>query len=183
MDAFEVLIAQILRREGYWTITSFKVDLTKEEKRDIGRHSAPRWEIDVVAYKGSTNEVLAVECKSFLDSTGVVFRKGCFEFEERYKLFSDTRCRDVVLAALGKQLVESGACKRSPKVRLALATGKLARKSDRAGMEAHFESNGWLLFDDHWIRDRLQRSAQFGYENEVATIVAKLLLREQKTKS
>jgi hypothetical protein len=68
-------------------------------------------------------------------------------------------------------------------VRLALATGKLARKSDRAGMQAHFESNGWLLFDDDWIRVQLQRSAELGYENEVATIVAKLLLRERKAKA
>jgi hypothetical protein len=50
----------LLRRDGYWTATSVKVELTKEEKRKINRPSSPRWEIDVVAYKGSTNELLAV---------------------------------------------------------------------------------------------------------------------------
>ena len=42
MDAFEAVISAILQRQGFWTITSFKVDLTKAEKREIGRHSSPR---------------------------------------------------------------------------------------------------------------------------------------------
>jgi hypothetical protein len=83
----------LLRHDGYWTTPSFNVDLTKEEKRRIGSASSPRWELDVVAYKGSTNEVLAIECKSFLDSTGVILRKGMFEPETRYKLFTDDALR------------------------------------------------------------------------------------------
>ena len=71
MDAFETVVASILQRQGYWTLTSVKVELTKAEKVKIGRHSSPRWELDVVAYRGKGNEVLAVECKSFLDSPGV----------------------------------------------------------------------------------------------------------------
>jgi hypothetical protein len=66
MDAFENLIAMLLRRDGYWTTTSVKVELTKDEKKSINRPSNPRWEIDVVAYKGATNQILAVECKSYL---------------------------------------------------------------------------------------------------------------------
>jgi len=66
MDAFESVIALLLRQEGYWVIPSFKVEITREEKRKIGRPSSPRWEIDLVAYQGATNEVLAVECKSYL---------------------------------------------------------------------------------------------------------------------
>ena len=48
MDAFENVIASILQRRGYWTMTSVKVELTKAEKRAIGRPSAPRWELDIV---------------------------------------------------------------------------------------------------------------------------------------
>ena len=81
MDAFEALISMLLRHEGYWTTPSFKVELTKREKAKIEKVSSPRWEVDLVAYKGSTNEVLAIECKSFLDSTGVIFRNGKFERE------------------------------------------------------------------------------------------------------
>ena len=52
--------------------------MTKAQKREVGRPSTPRWEIDLVAYKAAKNELLAVECKSFLDSTGVIFRDGAF---------------------------------------------------------------------------------------------------------
>ena len=76
MDAFESVISMLLRREGYWTISNFKVELTKDEKQQIGRHTTPRWELDLIADNGLTNKVLVVECKSFLDSTGVTFRDG-----------------------------------------------------------------------------------------------------------
>lgn len=58
-------------QRGSWTQTSIQVDLTKAEKRALGRHSSPRWELDVEASCGATNELLVVECKSFLDSLGV----------------------------------------------------------------------------------------------------------------
>lgn len=179
MDAFEDLVSLLLRREGYWTTTSFKVELSKEEKRAIERHSAPRWEIDVVAYRGATNEVLAIECKSFLDSAGVVFRSGQFEPPERYKLFSEPKAREVVLGRLGRQLVEAGACAARPSVRLCMATGNIAQRSDRGGLAAHFEKNGWRLFDDVWIREQLIKFADAGYENEVAMVTAKILTRRR----
>jgi hypothetical protein len=71
MDAFEQVVAGLLFREGYWVTQGYKVELTKEEKRLIGKPCSPRWEIDLLAYKGSTKELLAVECKSYLDSVGV----------------------------------------------------------------------------------------------------------------
>lgn len=71
MDAFEQLAAELLFANGWWVQTSVKVELTKEEKKQVGRQSSPRWELDVVAYKGATNEILVIECKSFLDSRGV----------------------------------------------------------------------------------------------------------------
>ena len=42
MDAFEQLAADIFWNEGCWVRTGVKVELTKEEKVHIGRHSAPR---------------------------------------------------------------------------------------------------------------------------------------------
>jgi len=72
MDSFEQVVATILGRNGYWVRTSVKVALTPDEKREIGRPSAPRWELDVVAYSGSRNELLVVECKSYLDSLPAV---------------------------------------------------------------------------------------------------------------
>ena len=89
MDSFENLIASIMEKDGFWTKTEFKVDLTKEEKREMGRPSSPRWELDVLAYKASTNEVLVIECKSYLDSTGVgsdAFTNPESKDATRYKL-------------------------------------------------------------------------------------------------
>ena len=79
MDSFESVIASLLERDGFWVRSSVKVELSKAEKRFIGRASSPRWELDLVAFKGKTNELWIVECKSFLDSRGVdirAFQKG-----------------------------------------------------------------------------------------------------------
>ena len=78
MDHFESIIKTLLEAEGYWVRQSFKVNLTKEEKRQIGKPSIPRPEIDLLALHFARNEVLAFEAKSFLDSPGVkllIFRK------------------------------------------------------------------------------------------------------------
>jgi hypothetical protein len=52
MDAFESVISMLLRHDGYWTIPSFKVELTKADKARISLPSSPRREIDLIAYKG-----------------------------------------------------------------------------------------------------------------------------------
>jgi len=181
MDAFESLMSMLLRHDGYWTIASFKVELTKSEKRQIERFSAPRWEIDLIAYRGSTNEVLAIECKSFLDSRGVVFQKGEFSPAKRYKMFVDPVLRRVVLRRLAKQLVKTGACAIAPKVTLCMAAGKIAGGSDLAGLKKHFAAKRWRLFDDQWIRDHLLTASKQGYENDVAFVVSKLLLRGKRS--
>lgn len=179
MDAFEDLVALLLRRDGYWTTTSYRVDLDKAQKRAIGRHSTPRWELDVLAYRGSENEVLVIECKSFLDSPGVIFRNGVFEPEERYKLFSEPGLREVVLGQLRAQLHREGLCPANPKIRLGLATGKIASKSDRDGLAEHFQANGWELYTDKRIKQMLEQAADAGYENEIALVATKILTRNR----
>ncbi|WP_176465369.1 MULTISPECIES: hypothetical protein [unclassified Pseudomonas] len=71
MDYFESIIKTLLESESYWVRQSFKVNLTKEEKRNVGKHTIPRPEIDLLAYKPNQNKILAIEVKSFLDSSGV----------------------------------------------------------------------------------------------------------------
>ena len=179
MDAFESLISMLLRHQGYWTTPSFKVELTPEDKQRIKRPSSPRWEIDLVAYKGSTNEVLAVECKSFLDSTGVIFRNARFEPEKTYKLFSNAILRGVVLRRLGAQLRKTGARPRVAKPTLSLAVGKMANVTNRDEMRRYFDQKGWQIFDPEWVFEKLSKAAKQGYENDVAFIVSKLLLRNK----
>jgi hypothetical protein len=178
MDAFESVVAAILERQGYWTQTSVKVELTKSEKRMIGRPSAPRWELDVVAYRGGTNELRVVECKSFLDSPGV--RVSAFDGSkpdqaQRYKLFYDALLRRVVMQRLVKQFTALGYCAPRPKVKLCLAAGKI--RGDEAWLEAHFKRKGWILWGPGFLKEELTALRDAGYENKVTAVVAKLLLR------
>lgn len=132
----------------------------------------------MLAYRGSTNELLAVECKSFLDSRGVLFRHGVFETAERYELFTDNELRNVVLERLRQQVIETSLCPTGVRVSLALAAGHVATQTDRAALNARFVERGWRLFDDEWIRAAMSRGAASGYEDNVALVAAKILLRK-----
>jgi hypothetical protein len=121
-----------------------------------------------------------VECKSYFDSVGV--RASAFDGSEaahakHYKLFNEPELRRIVFGRLGLQLAQAGACRDAPEVRLSLACGKIRNESDREAIHAHFAARGWELWDEAWLRDRLQRMAHRGYENQVVAVVAKLLLR------
>jgi hypothetical protein len=178
VDSFEAVVAAILQRQGYWTLTSVKVELTKEEKREIGRHSSPRWELDVVAYRGKDNEIRVVECKSFLDSPGVecgAFDGSNKEAEKRYKLFCEDTLRQVVFRRLEQQLVSGGFCAKNPTITLCLAAGKI--RGNESVLKSHFEKKGWLLLGPSYIQQELTKLRDSGYENNVATVVTKLLLR------
>lgn len=181
MDAFEKVVEQILYHQGYWTQTSFKVELTKEEKVAIGRPSSPRWELDVVGYNAARNEIHVVECKSYLDSPGVNFEhfdpanKG----SKRYKLFVEPSLRKVVLRRLARQLKEQGLCAPRPKVKLGLAAGKVWKGEKE--IQALFKRRGFIWYGPDWIKERLEELSTTGYDNEVASVVSKLLLRQWKT--
>jgi hypothetical protein len=182
MDSFEQVVAAILDRDGFWTRTSVKVHLTRDDKHAIGRPSSPRWELDVVAYSGKLSELLVVECKSYLDSAGV--RAESFEGpkaaeETRYKLFSDETLRRVVLTRLETQLAEQGFCPGGIKAKLCLAAGNIY--GDPAALRSIFDAKGWQLFDRNWLVSGLEALAEESYENSVASVVAKLLLRDVRS--
>ena len=71
----------------------------------------------------------------------------------------------------------TGATGENPTVILALATGKIARKTDRERLRSHFDEQGWILFDDDWIRRQLRDRSETPYENDVAHVCSKILLR------
>jgi hypothetical protein len=180
VDAFEQVVSEILWMEGYWVRTSVKVDLTKEEKRLIGRHSSPRWELDIVAYSGRDNLLRVIECKSYIDSVGVrasAFDGSSPEHAKRYKLFNEPVLRRVVFNRLCLQMAESGACRPAAEIRLSLACGKIKNKTDRIAIRSHFVNQGWELWDEEWLQKRLRLMSEHGYENQVSAVVAKLILR------
>lgn len=180
MDAFEQVVSEILWMDGYWVRTSVKVDLTKQEKGSIGRSSSPRWELDIVGYSGRHNTLLVVECKSSLDLRGVALRAfdgSDSKFAERFKLFSDDNLRNVIFGRLRKQLADCRACAPDATVKLCLACGRIATTADREGLHKHFAAKGWDLWDEPWLREKLEIMSKRGYENQVSAVVSKLLLR------
>lgn len=179
MDSFESIVGTIFEKKGYWVKTCFKVDLSKEEKIEIGRPSSPRWELDIIAYKGGSKELLVIECKSYLDSPGVKadgLKNG--KYQERYKLFNEDKLRQVVFNRLLIQLIESGACSEDTSVKLCLACGKVASKADRKELSEYFVSKEWNFFSDEWIKNELIELSNSGYENEISIVTAKILARE-----
>jgi hypothetical protein len=172
-----------LQHKGYWVRSGFKVELSKAEKRAIGSPTSPRWEVDVIAYKGDRNELLIVECKSYLDSTGAFIKSfdRREKFSSRFKLFVEPRLRRIVFRRLVAQLRETGSCRPSPRIKLCLAAGRIASEQDRLSIREDFARKGSLLWDDTWIATALKEAAESGYEDDVSTIVSKLTLRNRQS--
>jgi hypothetical protein len=178
MDAFEQLAADIFWADGYWVRTGVKVQLSRDQKERIRLPSAPRWEIDLIAYRPAANELLALECKSYLDSGGVhaAHFKPDAKLAHRYKLFHDEVLRETILDALRTQSVASGLCPPDVTVQLGLIYAH-ATKFNEAKLDLLFAERKWLRFGPDWLRASLQRMADGGYENSTAAVVAKVLLK------
>lgn len=180
MNAFEQIVAGFFRSDGYWTITGYRVDLTKQEKRDTGRPSLARPEIDILAYKGRTNELIWVECKSFLDSGGVRFSSFTNENDPGYKLykvFNDEKYRKVISKALIDQTIRMGLTKNPPKLTYCLVAGKVFSEKDKTSLRKYFDQKGWLFYDNGWLKERLKTASDSRYEDDIAMIVAKIIQR------
>ena len=137
----------------------------------------PRPEIDLVAYSGERNHLLALECKSYLDSRGVTFAEICGSAESKtYKLFRDQALREVVLRRLALQSIEEGLCREGVKVQLGMIAGKVKGK-DEPEIECLFEKHSWYFRGPAWLKAELAKLADSAYENQAANVVAKLLLR------
>ncbi len=178
MDAFEQLAAEIFWAGGYWVRTGVKVELTREDKRAIELPSCPRWEIDLVAYRPATNDLLALECKSYLDSGGVhaAHFDPASRLAGRYKLFNKPTLREVVLERLRHQMIDCGLCPPQATVRLGLIYGYATPLNEQRLID-RFAAEDWLRFGPEWIRGKLSEMAEAGYQNSAAAIVAKILLR------
>lgn len=179
MDYFEGIIKTLLEHEGYWVRQSFKVNLTKQEKRDIGKHSIPRPEIDILAFKPHNNEVIAFEAKSYLDSLGVKLAElnERHEMPEgRYKLFTCDNYRSIVFSRMKQDLIDLGLGTSATKITLGLAAGNVYQSKSEE-IRALFNSKGWIFLSPENIRDKVTELASKGYENEPSIITTKILMR------
>lgn len=179
MDHFESIISTLLEAEDYWIRRSFKVKVTKEEKRHIGKHSIPRPEIDLLALHFSRNEVVAFEVKSFLDSPGVKLAQLQEEHEVpegRFKLFTSERYRSIVLSRLLQDLIACGMANKDTKVLLGLAAGKVYQGQSGPIREL-MENRKWIFWSPEDIKHKVTALAKRDYENDPAIITAKILMR------
>ncbi len=179
MDHFESIVCTLLEAEGYWVRRSFKVNLTKEEKRSTGKPSIPRPEIDILAMKVTTGEVLAIEVKSYFDSPGVKLKHLDAEYDPckgRYKLFTSTKYRDIVFSRLRQDLLDNGMVDDECRIKLGLAAGKIYGKNSEP-MSEYMKSRDWFFWSPEYIKEKVTKLASQGYTNDASIITAKILMR------
>jgi hypothetical protein len=180
MNAFEQIVARFFEAQGYWTRVGLKIAVTKEEKRAVGNPSMPRPEVDVVAFKPGPNELLIVECKSYLDSNGVRIESFIGEdsvHKDRLKLFNLENLRKLITEKLVAQLREEGLLlQNNPTIRYGLVAGKI-KAGDEAQLREIFNNNGWLLITPGELALGLREFADRGYEDDIVTMVVKILER------
>jgi hypothetical protein len=180
MDVFEQLVADILRDEGFWVQTNYRVRLTKGDKAEIGRPSCPDWEIDILAYQPRLNIVRVIECKSYLESGGVhaAMFDPAHKHAGRFKLFNEQGLRLTVFNRLKLQLEESGLCLAGANFRLGLACGHIS-KFNRSKLDDIFANNGWEFLGPEWLRFRFEQMAVGGYQNNAYSLVIKLAMNSK----
>ncbi|MCQ9076721.1 hypothetical protein [Vibrio harveyi] len=179
MDYFESILKTLLETEGYWVKQSFKVNVTKHEKRDIGKPSIPRPEIDLIAYSPKENRVIVMEVKSYIDSSGVRLDDLTVETEipeGRYKLFTCSNYRKIVFNRLKLDLVQLGLCNEDTTFVLALAAGNVYR-SQSTEIKQLFDHKSWVFWSPELIKDKVIKLSSSGYENDPVIITTKILMR------
>ncbi|KAA3613618.1 MAG: hypothetical protein D8M58_17200 [Calditrichaeota bacterium] len=181
MDYFENIIKRVVEEDGYWVRQSFKVNLTKKEKRAIGKPTIPRPEIDIVGYRANTNELLVLEVKSFLDSVGVRFKELAENFEiptGRYKMFTCKKYREVVFKRLVSDLVEKQLILPEPKLSFGLAAGNIFIK-EQEQLKTFFKAKSWVLYTPQMITKAIEKLAHIPYENDPYVISSKIMMKNK----
>ena len=184
MNAFEEIVKQYLEAEGYWVRQSVKVEISKDDKKAIGLPTMPRPEIDLVALNAKNNELLLIEVKSFLDSYGVYSEAITDEkdvFSKRYRLFTGSIFREVVTKRLREEYLKQGLINENTKINYALAAGNIHSSADESRIREYFSKpeRGWKLFSPKDIKEKVKELAKKGWEDNLVTITAKLILRDE----
>jgi len=184
MDSFEQIVSRFFETKGYWTRIGVKVEVSKTEKRKLGKKFMPRPELDIVAFKPATNELLIVECKGFLDSTGVTIKSflgNNTAFKNRFKFFNNAKLRKLVQTKLAEQFNEEGLLpSKNPKVKYVLAAGNI-KAGEQVDLHNYFKGKGWDLYTPEMLAKGLRIFEKRKYENDVVTMVVKLLERNSGT--
>ena len=179
MNAFESIVGRCLEEEGYWVRHSVKVGISKQEKRAIGSFSMPTPEIDIVALSVKKNELLLLEVKSLLGSYGVHFEAISgkdTKDAERYKLFTNSRFRQIVTRQLKKEYLDQGLIGQDTTIRYGLAAGHI-HSGDELKIMDYFSKKGWILFTPAQIKEKVRGLSEKGWEDDLVTMTSKLILK------
>ena len=90
-------------------------------------------------------------------------------------MFVNPALRELVLKKLTAQMSAAGAIIGNPTPRLCMAFG-YATAHNEAEIRSIFAAQDWGLFDPQWVRSRLSWMARQSYDNQIASVVAKLIL-------
>jgi len=178
MDSFEILVGKLFEVEGYWLTYNYRINLSREDKKRLGKSTMPRPEIDILAYKPSINQLLIIECKSYLDSTGVSI--NAFRAVKKMKgpksirVFSDNVFKTLIVKRLITQMMTDGLLSKVPKVKIGLICGKM-KPSEKGDVEELFRKNDWLLWTPQVVSKKIRALALRGHENHLATYIVKIL--------
>lgn len=180
MNAFEQIAARFFEAQGYWTRVGLKIAVSPEEKRAVGNPTMPRPEVDVVAFKPGPNELLIVECKSYLDSNGVSVENFVGDnatHKDRLKLFTRDPLRELITTKLLAQLRDEGLLRREePAIRYGLVAGKI-KSGHEPRLRQLFDEKEWLLITPSELAQGLRKFADRGYEDDIITMAVKILER------
>jgi hypothetical protein len=62
-----------------------------------------------------------------------------------------------------------------------LAAGKVRSSADERALEEWFEARGWEFWGPDWVAEGVRELSLGSYENDVATIVSKIIMRNPAT--
>jgi len=162
IEKFENIVATLLEEEGFWVRRGFKVNVSLEEKKQIGKQSSPRPEIDMLAFHLGRNEVLALDVKAYLDSPGAKLAQ-LQEVHEvpagRFKLFTSERYRQIVLSRLKQDLVALGMANAETSVKLGMVAGKVNQGQSEAIRE-HMSERQWLFWSPDDVKAKVAARQQ-----------------------
>ncbi|MCV2350233.1 hypothetical protein [Paucibacter sp. Y2R2-4] len=164
IEKFENIVATLLEEEGFWVRRGFKVNVSLEEKKQIGKQSSPRPEIDMLAFHLGRNEVLALDVKAYLDTPGVKLAQLQEEHEVpagRYKLFTSERYRQIVLTRLKQDLIGLGMANAETQVLLGMVAGKVNQGQSEAIRE-HMNERAWMFWSPDDVKARVAKRQQQG---------------------
>lgn len=179
MDYFESICKMLLEDHGYWVKQSYKVDLSKEEKKQLGKPSLPRPEIDLLALNVKKNELLIIEVKSYFDSKGVRLKdlQNIQSYPQgKFNLFTCEPYRKIIEARVKKKLFDDGLIPEDISIKLGLIFGKVVA-SDGEKIKKLCNERGWFYWAPDEIRNKVEGLVSKGYENEPCIITTKILRR------